>query len=130
MPRTRSLAWSELKIGVLTIAAIAIAALLIFSLTGTKGFPWQRYSLKTRLGNVAGLAPGSPVRIAGVEVGSVTAVDFAGEAVEVAAGVFAAASGMIGDFWSACPTKCLRIVLTTAKKPLRQRYSMKESGFG
>jgi len=26
MPRTRSLAWSELKIGVLTIAAIAVAA--------------------------------------------------------------------------------------------------------
>ncbi len=83
MPRTRSLAWSELKIGVLTIAAIAIAALLIFSLTGTKGFPWQRYSLKTRLGNVAGLAPGSPVRIAGVEVGSVTEVEFSGESVVV-----------------------------------------------
>lgn len=83
MPRTRSLAWSELKIGVLTIAAIAIAALLIFSLTGSKGFPWQRYSLKTRFGNVAGLGPGSPVRIAGVEVGSVTGVEFAGEAVDV-----------------------------------------------
>jgi len=33
MPRTRSLAWSELKIGVLTIVAIVIAAVLIFSLT-------------------------------------------------------------------------------------------------
>ena len=31
MPRTRSLAWSELKIGVLTIVAIVIAAALIFS---------------------------------------------------------------------------------------------------
>ena len=83
MPRTRSLAWSELKIGVLFIASVVIAAMLIFSLTGTKGFPWQRYSLKTRFTNVAGLAPGSPVRIAGVEVGSVTAVAFAGEAVDV-----------------------------------------------
>lgn len=83
MPRTRSLAWSELKIGVLTIVAIVIAAVLIFSLTGTRGFFWQRYSLKTRFPNVAGLASGSPVRIAGVEVGSVTAVDFVGEEVEV-----------------------------------------------
>jgi phospholipid/cholesterol/gamma-HCH transport system substrate-binding protein len=83
MPRTRSLAWSELKIGVLTIAAIAIAAVLIFSLTGTKGFFWQRYSLKTRFSNVAGLATGSPVRIAGVEVGSVTDVSFVGDQVEV-----------------------------------------------
>ena len=37
MPRTRSLAWSELKIGVLTIVAIVIAAVLIFVLTGTRG---------------------------------------------------------------------------------------------
>lgn len=83
MPRTRSLAWSELKIGVLTIAAIVIAAVLIFSLTGSRGFFWQRYSLKTRFTNVAGLAPGSPVRVAGVEVGSVTDIAFAGDEVDV-----------------------------------------------
>ena len=34
MPRTRSLAWSELKIGILTIVAIVIAAVTIFMLTG------------------------------------------------------------------------------------------------
>jgi phospholipid/cholesterol/gamma-HCH transport system substrate-binding protein len=83
MPRTRSLAWSELRIGVMTIAAIAIAATLIFTLTGTSGFFWQRYSLKTRFPNVAGLAPGSPVRVAGVEVGTVKGVEFAGEQVDV-----------------------------------------------
>ncbi len=83
MPRTRSLAWSELKIGVLTIMAIGIAAFLIFSLTGTKGFSWQRYSLKTKFTNVAGLASGSPVRIAGVEVGTVTAVTLSGTDVDV-----------------------------------------------
>lgn len=83
MPRTRSLAWSELKTGVLTIIAVAIAAFLIFSITGTKGFSWQRYSLKTTFSNVAGLASGSPVRIAGVEVGSVTAVTLSGTDVDV-----------------------------------------------
>src|SRR6185436_6750764 len=83
MPRTRSLAWSELKIGVLTIFAIVIVAITIFMLTGGKGFFWQRYSLKTRFTNVAGLKPGSPVRVAGKEVGSVTDVDFAGEQIDV-----------------------------------------------
>src|SRR4029450_10883227 len=83
MPRTRSLAWSELKIGVLTITAIIIAAVLIFSLTGTKGFAWQRYSLKTRFNNVAGLASGSPGRVGGVEVGTVTEVRLVGTEVEV-----------------------------------------------
>ena len=33
MPRTRSLAWSELKIGVLTIIAVAITVVTIFLLT-------------------------------------------------------------------------------------------------
>ena len=83
MPRTRSLAWSELKIGLLTITAIVIASILIFSLTGGKGWFWQRYTLKTRFPNVAGLAAGSPVRVAGVQVGSVKDILFAGEQVDV-----------------------------------------------
>ena len=83
MPRTRSLVWSELKIGVVTIVAIAIGATAVFMLTGSKGFVWQRYSVKTRFTNTAGLNPGSPVRLAGVAVGQVTAVNFAGAEVEV-----------------------------------------------
>lgn len=83
MPRTRSLAWSELKLGVLTIAALIVAATTIFLVMGGKGFFWQRYALKTRFGNVAGLKPGSPVRVAGKEVGSVKDVEFAGEQVDV-----------------------------------------------
>src|SRR5216117_2780067 len=84
MPRTRSLAWSEVKIGVLTILAIAIAATTIFMLTGGRGFFWQRYNLKTRFDSVAGLKAGSPVRVAGVEVGTVRGVnDFVGEQIDV-----------------------------------------------
>ena len=83
MPRTRSLAWAELKIGVLTIAAVVITAVTIFFLTGDRGFPWQRYSLKTRFANVAGLKAGSPVRVAGLDVGTVTDVALAGEQVDV-----------------------------------------------
>src|SRR4029077_10602582 len=83
MPRTRSLAWSELKIGLLTITALVIAGVLVISLTGAKGWFWQRYTLKTRFPNVAVLAPGSPVRVAGVQVGSVKEIEFAGEQVDV-----------------------------------------------
>jgi phospholipid/cholesterol/gamma-HCH transport system substrate-binding protein len=83
MPRTRSLAWAELKVGVITIAALVIGAALIFSLTGTRGFFWERYTLKTRLTNIVGLAKGSPVRVAGMQVGSVKEVQFVGEQVDV-----------------------------------------------
>ena len=76
MPRTRSLAWSELKIGLLTVLAIVMATVLIFLLSGEGGFFWQRYPLKTVFPSIAGLKPGAPVRVAGVEVGSVTDVAF------------------------------------------------------
>jgi phospholipid/cholesterol/gamma-HCH transport system substrate-binding protein len=83
MPRTRSLAWAELKIGLVSVFAIVMATWLIFLLSGESGFWWQRYSIKTVFPNVAGLKPGAPVRVAGVEVGSVADVTFAGDRVEV-----------------------------------------------
>ncbi len=83
MPRTRSLAWSELKIGLLTIVALVLAAVMIFALSGSGGFSWQRYSLKTVFANIAGLNEGAQVRIAGVPVGAVTGIAFIGDKVEV-----------------------------------------------
>jgi phospholipid/cholesterol/gamma-HCH transport system substrate-binding protein len=83
MPRTRSLAWSELKIGLITIVALALAATLIFLLGGDTGFFWQRYQIKTIFTDIAGLKAGAPVRVAGVEVGAVSELEFVGERVEV-----------------------------------------------
>jgi phospholipid/cholesterol/gamma-HCH transport system substrate-binding protein len=83
MPRTRSLGWAELKIGIVTAFALIMAMTLIFLLSGEGGFFWERYSVKTLFPNAAGLKPGAPVRLAGVEVGSVAEVDLAGNQVEV-----------------------------------------------
>lgn len=83
MPRTRSLAWSELKIGIVSLIALAIASVLIFMVSGTGGFFWQRYSIKTVFSNISGLKEGAPVRVAGVEVGAVKKMDFTGDKVEV-----------------------------------------------
>jgi phospholipid/cholesterol/gamma-HCH transport system substrate-binding protein len=83
MPRTRSLGWAELKIGLVTIVAIVLAGILIFALSGDTGLWWQRYPLKTIFNNIAGLKEGAPVRVAGVEVGTVTRTQFVGDQVEV-----------------------------------------------
>src|SRR5437870_615566 len=83
MPRTRSLAWSELKIGVRMIVAVGIAGVLVFSLTGSRGFFWQRYTLKTRFAAGPCITPGSPVRVAGVEVGTVRGIELGGEQVDI-----------------------------------------------
>ncbi len=82
MPRTRSLAFAELKLGILAVGAAFLAAVLIFAVGGG-GFFWQQYPLKTTFPNVAGIKSGSPVRIAGIEKGTVSKVDFAGTGVEV-----------------------------------------------
>jgi phospholipid/cholesterol/gamma-HCH transport system substrate-binding protein len=83
MPRTRSLAWSELKIGILAVSAIALALFLIFLVGGQNGFFTRRYHLKTRFQNVMGLKDGGLVRVAGVEVGSIERVEFVGPQIEV-----------------------------------------------
>ncbi len=83
MPRTRSLAWSELKIGIVAVVAIGLAIMLIVAVGGQGGFFGQRYTLKTKFGNVQGLKSGAIVRVAGVEVGKVTDIDFVGAEVEV-----------------------------------------------
>lgn len=82
MPRTRSLAWSELKIGMLAVFAIVMAAVLVFAVGGAGGFFWQRYPLKVRFPNIASVKSGTPVRLSGIEVGSVTEVQLAGAGAE------------------------------------------------
>jgi phospholipid/cholesterol/gamma-HCH transport system substrate-binding protein len=83
MPRTRSLRWSELKIGVMAVAAVLIAASLIITLGGQGGFWWQRYHIKARFANAGGVNQGSIVRVAGVKVGSVAKLEFAGSEIEM-----------------------------------------------
>lgn len=83
MPRTRSLAWSELKIGIVGMTALLLLALVIVAVGGEGGYFWQRYPLKARFDNVQGLKEGAVVRLSGKEIGTVTAVEFSGSQVEV-----------------------------------------------
>ncbi|BCS33068.1 ABC transporter substrate-binding protein [Luteitalea sp. TBR-22] len=83
MPRTRTLAWSQLKIGILAVAAFVLATMLIFAVGGDAGIFSGKFHLKTRFPNAGGLASGSVVRLAGVNVGAVDDVYFDGAVVEV-----------------------------------------------
>ena len=83
MPRTRSLKWSELKIGIMAVVALLIAAALILALGGEGGFFWQRYNLRVKFSNAGGVQRGSPVRVAGVTVGAVKDMQFAGSEVDM-----------------------------------------------
>jgi phospholipid/cholesterol/gamma-HCH transport system substrate-binding protein len=83
MPRTRSLAWSELKIGIVAVIAIGMAVMFIIAVGGQGGFSWEQYELITKFPDVKGLKSGAVVRVAGVEVGKVDEVKLTGSEVEV-----------------------------------------------
>jgi phospholipid/cholesterol/gamma-HCH transport system substrate-binding protein len=83
MPRTRSLAWSELKLGIAGLVAMALVTALVIGVGGQGGFFWQRYPLKARFDTAQGLKTGAVVRLSGKEVGRVADIEFAGRQIEV-----------------------------------------------
>lgn len=81
--RTRSLAWSELKLGIVGVLAIVLTTAIVLAVGGQGGFFWQRYPLRVQFDDVYGLKRGAVVRLNGMEVGKVTGIRFVGAAVEV-----------------------------------------------
>jgi phospholipid/cholesterol/gamma-HCH transport system substrate-binding protein len=83
MPRTRSVTWSELKLGIVGVVTMALIATTVVAVGGQGGFFWQRYPLTTRFADAQGLKPGALVRLNGKDIGTVTSVEFAGAEVEI-----------------------------------------------
>ena len=84
MPRTRSLGWAELKIGIVTVFALIMAMALIFLLSGEGGFFWQRYSLKTRVSECGGTeGRARPCALPASKSDRSAEVDLVGDRVEV-----------------------------------------------
>lgn len=72
MPNQREVRWSQLKVGVLVIAAIAALTALIFLMSGSSGGLFtRRITVHSYFENAAGLKPGAPVDLEGVTIGSV-----------------------------------------------------------
>jgi phospholipid/cholesterol/gamma-HCH transport system substrate-binding protein len=79
MNKSRVLTWSELRVGLVVILSLAMLAFTILYIGSGGGSPWARkYEVKTIMTDVSGLKPGAPVRVGGVEVGTVKKVDLAG----------------------------------------------------
>jgi phospholipid/cholesterol/gamma-HCH transport system substrate-binding protein len=79
MDRAKTLTWTELRVGLVMVASIVILAFTILYIGGGGADPFARkYRLRALMGDVNGLKPGAPVRVGGVEVGSVTGVQLGG----------------------------------------------------
>ena len=77
MPTKSELAWSELKVGVLVVIALAILTGIVVLVLGVENPFAARYTLYTYLPNIGGLRSDSPVMLDGVTVGSIDSYQFA-----------------------------------------------------
>lgn len=79
MDKSKTLTWTELRVGVVALASLTILAVTILYVGGGGTSPLTpKYQLKALMWDVSGLKAGAPVRVGGVEVGQVTRVEFAG----------------------------------------------------
>jgi phospholipid/cholesterol/gamma-HCH transport system substrate-binding protein len=78
--KSKVLSWTDLRVGLVVVVSLAILAFTLLYIGGGGGSPFSRtYVVKALMSDVNGLKPGAPVRVGGVEVGSVTRVGFAGQ---------------------------------------------------
>src|SRR3954454_12212450 len=79
MPGKEKLSMAQLKVGILAIVALACITLIIFLLTGNASWFKKQVELHMYTSDAAGLTPGAPVRINGIQAGSVRKVVLSGE---------------------------------------------------
>ena len=73
MPSQQEVQWSQLKVGVLVIVAMAALTALIFLMSGsTGGIFTGKIKLRSYFENAAGIKVGAPVNLEGYTVGNVT----------------------------------------------------------
>lgn len=79
MAAPQKLKWAQLRVGLLAVGALAIAAVLIFLLTGTTSLFESTFTVRTFMEDSAGMAESAPVRLNGILVGTVEHVKLSGE---------------------------------------------------
>jgi phospholipid/cholesterol/gamma-HCH transport system substrate-binding protein len=78
LPSQKQLKWSQLRVGLTVLIASVTLAVLIFLMSGTGGWFTRKITLYSYFDNAGGLREGAPVRLAGVDIGNVTAVRIVG----------------------------------------------------
>jgi len=75
VPSRKEIQWSQLRVGALVLAAMAVLVVLIFLMSGSTGGLFARkLVLRSYFENAAGLKDGAPVTLEGVTIGNVTKV--------------------------------------------------------
>jgi phospholipid/cholesterol/gamma-HCH transport system substrate-binding protein len=78
MADPKKTSWAQLRVGLVAIASMAIAAVLIFLLTGNAHLFEGSVRLKTYMEDSAGMAEGSAVRLNGILAGNIRKIQLSG----------------------------------------------------
>ena len=73
MPKKRG---TEIKVGIFMMVTLAVLILLIVTLTSKTQLFKETYTIHTSFSNIAGMIPGSEVRLSGINIGMVNEVRF------------------------------------------------------
>lgn len=79
MPVTTKTKWSQLKVGLLAIGALAILGFLVFLMAGIKPLFRSHVELYTYFNDSAAVTNGSPVALNGITVGKISKVELSGD---------------------------------------------------
>jgi phospholipid/cholesterol/gamma-HCH transport system substrate-binding protein len=75
VPSQQEVQWSQLKVGVLVIVALAALTALVFLMSGsTGGIFTRKITLRSYFENSAGIKVGAPVNLEGVTIGNVSGI--------------------------------------------------------
>jgi phospholipid/cholesterol/gamma-HCH transport system substrate-binding protein len=72
------LKWAQLRVGILTLAALVILTVLIFLITGKVNFFESKATLYTYLSDAAALTEAAPVNLDGIQIGKVKSIALSG----------------------------------------------------
>ncbi len=79
MPASHKVAWSQLRVGIMSMVALALLAVLILLMTGAENPFEERATLYTYMLDSAALTEGSSVRLNGILIGKVTRIEITGD---------------------------------------------------
>lgn len=79
MPSASKVSWAQLRVGIVAIVALTLIGALIYLLTGVSNPFAREVILYTYLGDAAAIAVGAPVRVNGINAGSVKKVSLSGD---------------------------------------------------
>ncbi len=78
MPASKKVFWSQLKVGVMAMVALALVVVLLFLLTGAESPFTDKATIYTYMKDSAAMTEGSAVRLNGILVGKVTRIELTG----------------------------------------------------